>query len=970
MHFRKRIALDIIAMLGAAFLLCCLVSGCAGETSSRQPAAINGVLDLSRWDFNRNGNVKLVGQWEFYWKELLTPEDFDRASKPEMTTLAELPAYWNDIKVNGKTLPAKGYATYRLKILTNGNVDKLSLYIGLINVAYKLFVNGRLVAAEGKVGTSLKDEIPLNRPGVFDCSISGKEAEIILQISNFRYVNGGPGEIIYFGPESGMERIFGKKIFYDFFILGSLLIIGLYQIIFFLQRRRDAAYLYFGLFCLGAAIVLISSYSQVYFFTLFFPEIPRDILFKALNVGLYLIPPSLLSFFCSTFPDEGFKITEKVVWIISAVAAVIAVLTPTYISSYVLQAGMLEIIVVLVLCLIINISAVIRKRDDAVLILTAFFLIFVCMIIDVMTSNNIIFSRNIALTPYAMFIFVLVLSYQLSIRLSRAFAAEEKIAKELVKRTGQLHEKNIELDRDIEERKRVENKLTQTWTYLNKVFNSLSSILVSVNGEGIVSQWNTPAEKITGISSSDAKGKPVWNILPLLSEHKEDLQRVISSGKSVLLERVKLENGIDRFFNIAITPLEPGEPGDAVILADDITELEKKEQQLRHMQRMETLGTLAGGIAHDFNNALMGIVSPLSLVQYIRRKDKPIDPAYLDKQLLIMEESSNRAIDMVRRLLAISRKQEFSYVPVDLNSSIKHVINICESSLDKRIEIMESVYSEPAIVFADKTQMEQMLLNLCINAAHAMTTMRGPEEPAGGKLSVEIEKIYADSRFCAAHPEAAIGDYWMVSVTDTGVGIPEELFSKIFDPFFTTKKVQEGTGLGLAMVYGIVKEHKGFITVYSEPGIGSRFNVFLPVYLGKKTMETEAEIDESVFKGELILVVDDDRLSLKSICEMLDLIGLRTITASDGEEAVDLFRRHYKDIAVVMLDMNMPLRSGRETYLEMKKVDNGVKVIISSGYAKDNRIEALIALGVRAFIPKPYSIGKLKEVLNEIIGNI
>jgi PAS domain S-box-containing protein len=970
MHFGNRIRLDITAMLCAAFLLFCFIAACAPRENSLQNTAINGVMDLSRLDFNKKGSVKLVGQWEFYWKRLLTPDDFAGQPKPEMTTYAELPAYWNDIKVNGKNLPAKGYATYRLRILTSGDVKKLSLYIGLVNVAYKLFINGQPVAAQGKVGTTLKEEIPMNRPGVFDCNISGKEAEIILQISNFRYVNGGPGETIYFGPETSMEKIFGKKIFYDFFILGSLLIIGLYQIIFFLQRRRDPAYLYFGMFCLGASIVLISSYSQVYFFTLFFPKVPRDILFKALNVGLYLIPPSLLSFFCSTFPEEGFKRTEKAVWIISAVASVSAILTPTYISSYVLQACMLEVIVVLVLCLIINISAVIKKRDDAVLILSAFVLIFICMIIDVMTSNNIVFSRNIALTPYAMFIFVLVLSYQLSIRLSRAFAAEEKIAKELVKKTSELYYKNIELDRDIEERKIIENKLTQTWTYLNKVFNSLSSILISVNGDGVVRQWNMPAEKLTGIAANNARGKPVWNILPLISEHKEDLQKVITSGSSVLRERVKFENGDEKFYNIAITPLDPGVPGDAVILADDITELEKKEQQLRHMQRMETLGTLAGGIAHDFNNALMGIVSPLSLVQYIRKKDKPIDLAYLDKQLSIMEESSNRAIDMVRRLLAISRKQEFSYVPVDLNSSIRHVINICESSLDKRIEIMESVYSEPAIVFADKTQMEQMLLNLCINAAHAMTTMRGPEEPAGGKLSVEIEKKYADSRFCLTHTEAAIGDYWMVSVTDTGVGIPEELLSKIFDPFFTTKKVQEGTGLGLAMVYGIVKEHKGFVTVYSEPGIGSRFNVFLPVYFGKKTMETEIENDENVFKGELVLVVDDDRLALKSICEMLEIIGLRTITASDGEEAVELFKKHHKEISAVLLDMNMPLKSGRESFLEMKKVDAGVKVIISSGYAKDNRIEALMTLGVKAFIPKPYSIGKLKEVLNEIIGNI
>ena len=275
---------------------------------------------------------------------------------------------------------------------------------------------------------------------------------------------------------------------------------------------------------------------------------------------------------------------------------------------------------------------------------------------------------------------------------------------------------------------------------------------------------------------------------------------------------------MEEYHNISIFPLIANGIKGIVIRVDDITELEKKEQQLRQAQKMEIIGTLAGGLAHDFNNILGGITGSLSLLKFKLQKDTALDHDFMIKYLNIMEEAGRRAADLVKQLLSISSKQEMTLEPVDLDITIEHVMQICRNSFDKCIDLETLFSGTKAMINASPTQIEQVLLNLCVNAAHAMTTMRKEDEPQGGKLTVSLKKIFADKNFCIAHPEAHELEYWALTVQDTGVGMDTKTVAKIFDPFFTTKQKDKGTGLGLAMAYNIVQQHGGFIDVYSGEG--------------------------------------------------------------------------------------------------------------------------------------------------------
>lgn len=400
----------------------------------------------------------------------------------------------------------------------------------------------------------------------------------------------------------------------------------------------------------------------------------------------------------------------------------------------------------------------------------------------------------------------------------------------------------------------------------------------------------------------------------------------------------------------------------------DVTDKLRMEEQLLQAQKMETIGTLAGGLAHDFNNVLGGIVSTLSLLQFEMRKEQRIDPEKLKKCLNIMDKSGQRAVEMVQQLLTLSRRRETQFAPIDLKMTVSNVRKICESTFDKSIDIRISVPGEAALAYADATQMEQVLLNLCVNASHAMTIMRAEGELKGGVLTVSLEKIEADAAFCGIRPEAKPIDYWRICVQDTGVGMNAQTVSKVFVPFFTTKEKGKGTGLGLSMVYNIVHQHDGFINIYSEAGQGSTFDVYIPVFHGQAPVEAKEKYFEIPQGKGMILVVDDEEVMRHTADAILKKCGYEILTASDGEQALRIFEQRHAEIKGVLLDLVMPKKSGEQVYLEMKKIDSRVKVIMASGFKQDERVVFAMEQGVNAFIQKPYTLEKLAQVIHDVFN--
>ncbi len=505
------------------------------------------------------------------------------------------------------------------------------------------------------------------------------------------------------------------------------------------------------------------------------------------------------------------------------------------------------------------------------------------------------------------------------------------------------------------------NQLHQVKNYLKNIVDSMPSMLIGIDTQEKITQWNSEAEKITGIAAKDANNKPLSDVFPgLFQELKMNRSSILGDKPYTVTNFSRDDKGRKNFYDITVFPLIADGVEGAAIRIDDVTEQLKLEEQLRQTQKMESIGILAGGLAHDFNNILGGIIGPLSYIKH--KKDKIKSPQEYDELIEQIELSAIRAKDVVKQLLALSRKGEFSFTAVDLNSTIRHVMKICENTFDKRIELKPLYLNEPVTVYADSNQIEQALLNLCVNSAHAMTIMKKKGEPWGGKLTVSLRHHDADKEFCANHPGAEPGFYWILSVIDEGIGMSREMISNIFSPFYTTKSQEMGTGLGLSMVFNIIKQHKGLITVYSEIGQGSRFNIYLPVLAGEKIITEKFINDEKAFTGEgLILVIDDEPIMRKIAKKILVDSGYEAITATDGIKGIELYKKHQIDIRLVLLDMQMPKKDGKETYLELKKINEGVKVILTSGFRKDERVEEILALGIKDFIEKPYTFKQLAE---------
>ncbi len=499
---------------------------------------------------------------------------------------------------------------------------------------------------------------------------------------------------------------------------------------------------------------------------------------------------------------------------------------------------------------------------------------------------------------------------------------------------------------DITERKQAEDRLREVYAFLDSVFENIPHMIFIKDARTLrYENLNTAAERLLGCRRDDLIGKTDYDLFP---RRQADFFRAtdeeILRRKELLDipgEIVPTPDG-ERVLHTKKIPLPDGHgnPRHLLSIAEDITERRRLEEQLRQAHKMEAVGRLAGGVAHDFNNLLTTILGGVALTLGELPPDHPC------RELLVnAQRAGQRAADLTRQLLDFSRQRVSRPVAHDLNATVEETVRLLRRTIDPRITVRTE--TEPALwpVAADPGQIHQLLMNLCLNARDAM--------PEGGCLSLETANATLDSEQARARFEGRPGEFVRLRVQDTGQGMPAEVRQHIFEPFFTTKELGTGTGLGLAVVFGIVKQHQGWIECASAVDQGTCFDIYLPRGAGVAAVPSPPT---GPVRGgrETILLVDDQEMIRELGERILRPYGYHVLTAADGVEALRLYRRWSQVIDLVILDLLMPGLSGPETLRELRRVRPDVRVLISSGYYANKEGHAPECDGAVGRVSKPY----------------
>ena len=548
----------------------------------------------------------------------------------------------------------------------------------------------------------------------------------------------------------------------------------------------------------------------------------------------------------------------------------------------------------------------------------------------------------------------------------------------------------------------------ETRAWLAAIIDSSDDAIVSKNLESIVRSWNAGAQRLFGYSAEEMIGHSITRIIPqeLITEESEILARLRRGERVEHFETVRVaKDGQRVHVSLTISPIKDstGRVIGASKIARDITkrketeaalqqasmaiaqlnedlesrvrertsELERAtdalrreseqqktlEAQLRQAQKMESVGTLAGGIAHDFNNILNIILGYSAAISSER------DPARIAENVKVIRDTVERGANVVQQLLAIGRKASITFDAIDLNKLLENHSVLLQGSFPKTIEI--HLRLDPALPLAagDTNRLNQAVLNLCVNARDAMSGA-GAIELGSGRIGGAILR----TRF----PDATGAEYVWISISDSGPGIEGTMLERIFEPFFTTKPQGEGSGLGLAVVYGIVKDHNGFVEVESERDQGATFRIFLPEYAGEAA-EAAANIKDAAplvpapLRRGTVLIADDEENQLRLMERFLGTAGYDVLTARDGLQAVELFRRHRDSIVVAVLDLGLPKLSGWDSYGAMRQNDPSLRVLFASGYIEPEVKRAVEDNGAADIVKKPYQPDELMAKIDALV---
>jgi PAS domain S-box-containing protein len=525
------------------------------------------------------------------------------------------------------------------------------------------------------------------------------------------------------------------------------------------------------------------------------------------------------------------------------------------------------------------------------------------------------------------------------------------------------------ITRDLTARKAAEESLRRSEEQFRILVQGVSDYAIyMLDREGRVSSWNAGAERIKGYSPAEIIGE---HFSRFYSEEDrtagvptEGLATAARAGRWET-EGWRVRKDGSRFWAHVVIDAIRDDAGEVVGFAKitrDITERREAQKQLEdtrealfQSQKMEAVGQLTGGVAHDFNNLLTLIIGGLDTIE----RNKLSDPVRVQRAVDMSLHAAHRAAGLTARLLAFSRKQPLQPTPADLNLLVRDMTDLLHRTLGEQIELEGVLSPRLWAVEVDQNQLESAILNLAVNARDAM--------PDGGRLTLETANTYLDESYAASDSEVSPGQYTMVAVTDTGVGIPKESLKRVFEPFYTTKEVGQGTGLGLSMVYGFVKQSRGHVTIYSEPDVGTTVKLYFPRYRGAdETAAVEPLPYPKGGEGEVVLVVEDNadvrNFSVMSLREL----GYAVIEAAEADTAIAILKRDER-IDLLFTDVVLPGRSGRELAQEAGRVRPGLKVLFTTGYSRNaivhnGRLDADVQL-----LSKPFAFEQLATQVRDVI---
>lgn len=510
--------------------------------------------------------------------------------------------------------------------------------------------------------------------------------------------------------------------------------------------------------------------------------------------------------------------------------------------------------------------------------------------------------------------------------------------------------------RDTTERKLSEQKIQEQ---ANLLAIATDAIFVYDLDDRVLF-WNRGAERLYGWTVDEVMGRDWRSFMGLNGDSDSDEINPIAPNQNAWqgeLQRMTQAGQVVTVMSRRSVMLDDlGQPKSILMVDTDITEKRQLESQFLRAQRLESLGTLASGIAHDLNNVLTPI---LGIVQLLPLKVPNLDER-TQHLLEILNDSARRGADLVKQILAFARGIEGKPIDTQVIHLLAEIQKIIRQTFPKNIELANDFSPNLGLISADATLLHQVFMNLCVNARDAM--------PNGGTLYISAENVTIDEYYARLHMDAKAGDYVVVTIADTGTGIPPALLDRIFEPFFTTKETVQGTGLGLSTVLGIIKSHNGFINVYSELNKGTRFKVYFPATQTHVMAPPIETLQSPRGNGELILLVDDELAVLEVTKATLEAHGYRVIQAGDGIEAIATYAEHKRKISVVVLDLMMPLLDAGTTIRTLYKLNPQVQIIATSGLAANEVLTQTLNEEVQAFLAKPFTALDLLNLLAEICG--